>query len=214
MRNKIEKHIGETYNYLTIVEILEIQGRNRYVLCKCKCGNFKKVRLSHLTSNNVKSCGCMYGEKDRYGTHHICSKDMKLYGVWHRMVDRCYYTKGDNYKYYGGRGIRVCDEWLPKNNGVVNFYNWAINNGYKKGLTIERIDVNGNYCPENCKWITQAEQMLNTRNSHKITIDGKTKSLKEWCEIYDIFPATYYQRKKKGLTDEEAFTKKKRTRYK
>ena len=209
-------YIGKTYNYLTILKPTEKKRGNWYVLCKCKCGNTHIARLNHILSGEIQSCGCRIYEKEKQnqGTHHIWSKNPRIDKIWNGMLYRCYNPKKDTFKHYGGRGIRVCDEWLPENNGAENFYNWAINNGYKDKLTIERIDVNGNYCPENCKWITQAEQMQNTRKSHRITIGNKTKCVNEWCRIYNIFSSTYYARKRKGLSDEEAITKPSQRRRK
>ena len=203
----VEDYIGKTYNYLTILNKIEKKYGCWYVLCKCKCGNYHKARLNHILKGDVWSCGCRNKEKERTGTHHIWSKNKRINKIWNGILYRCYNPKKDAFKHYGGRGIKVCDEWLPENNGAVNFYNWAIKNGYKENLTIERIDVNGNYCPENCKWITQAEQMRNTRKNHFITIDGKTKCVREWLKIYNIRSSSFYYRKSLGYSDEEALNK-------
>ena len=107
----------------------------------------------------------------------------KLHNLWRCMKQRCYNKNKDNYKWYGGRGISVCDEWL---NNFMSFYDWAINNGYKDGLKIDRIDVNKNYCPENCRFITQKEQCRNTRKNKYITYKGIKKCYSEWEEILHI----------------------------
>lgn len=207
---EVKNYIGKTYNYLTILEPVEKIHGIWYVRCKCKCGKYHVARLNHIINGGIQSCGCRLYEKEKQGTHHIWSKNKRIDKIWNCMLYRCYNPKKDTFKHYGGRGIKVCDEWLPENNGAVNFYNWAINNGYKENLTIERIDVNGNYCPENCKWITQAEQMLNRRNSHNITINGQTKCLAEWLRIYNISDYYFRYGKKKGLTDEEAITRRRK----
>lgn len=125
------------------------------------------------------------------------------------MKSRCYNKNNKKYKDYGGRGIKVCDKW--KNNFII-FYNWSIENGYnntaKRGeCTIDRINNNGNYCPENCRWVNNKTQARNTRNNHNITINGKTKTLSEWVEVYPISISQFFCRKRKGMSDIEALTK-------
>lgn len=107
----------------------------------------------------------------------------KLYNVYHSMLDRCLNEKSKVYKHYGSRGIKVFDEWLKD---FSNFYNWAIGNGYKEGLSIDRIDVNGNYEPSNCRWVTQKEQNINKRNNKRYTYNSQTKTLTEWCRDLNI----------------------------
>lgn len=114
------------------------------------------------------------------------SKHTRLNNIYSHMKARCYNSNGWNYQYYGARGIKVCDEW--KNN-YQKFKEWAINNGYSNNLTIDRIDVNGDYCPENCRWVTDKEQKNNTRRNHYITYNGKTQSMKQWAEELNI---SYY----------------------
>lgn len=107
--------------------------------------------------------------------HGFCGT--KIYKKWEDMKSRCNNPNNKRYKDYGGRGIKICNEWLSD---FMNFYNWAINNGYKEGLSIERINNDGNYEPSNCKWITRAEQMRNTRNCHYIEYKGETHCISEW----------------------------------
>lgn len=105
----------------------------------------------------------------------------RLYGVWNNMRHRCYDKKDDSYKNYGGRGIEICNEWL---HSFKAFYTWAINNGYKIGLTIDRRDNNGNYEPSNCRWVTMKVQNNNRRDNLYVTINGEKRSISEWCDIY------------------------------
>lgn len=105
--------------------------------------------------------------------------ETRIYKTWVRMKVRCYNQNHDRYKNYGGRGITVCDEWK---NDFKKFYEWAMKNGYSDDLTIDRIDVNGNYEPSNCRWITNKEQCNNRRNNHFITYNGKTQTVSEWAE--------------------------------
>lgn len=132
-------------------------------------------------------------------------KDKKrLINIRHSMYCRCYYPTTNGYERYGGRGIKMCDEWI---NNPQSFYNWAINNGYKEGLTIDRIDVNGNYEPSNCRWVTKEVQDNNRRNNRKITYKGETKTLTQWCKEYNINIVTLSDRLKSGLSFEDALKK-------
>ena len=107
--------------------------------------------------------------------HGLCKH--RLFKIWSNMKDRCLREKNTAYKDYGGRGITVCQEWMDD---FINFYIWAMKNGYKDDLSIDRINVNGNYEPQNCRWITRKEQCFNRRNNHFLTFNGKTQTMKEW----------------------------------
>lgn len=145
--------------------------------CKCECGRLKILSTRELTSGNTKSCGNHKGELvAKNNITHGLSKT-KLYRVWRGMKERCFKENNSSYKDYGGRGITVCDEWL---HDFQAFYDWAMANGYKENLTIERKDVNGDYCPENCTWIPQNEQSRNKTNCHYIEYKGEVKTLSEW----------------------------------
>lgn len=128
----------------------------------------------------------------------------RLHTIWHSMYCRCYYPQTNQYKHYGGKGIQVCEEW--KNN-FLNFYNWAMANGYRDDLTIDRIDNDKNYCPENCKWSTYKEQYSNKTNNRFITFNDTTATLTEWSKIYNINITTLSDRLKSGMSFEEAITK-------
>lgn len=126
-----------------------------------------------------------------------------IYRRYNHMRRRCYNEKDHNYKNYGGRGIKICDEWL---NDFETFYKWALENGYKKELTIDRIDVNGNYEPSNCRWITMKEQQRNRRTNVRITFNGVTKTQVEWAEELGITGSTIRDRINKGLPLEKVLT--------
>lgn len=115
----------------------------------------------------------------------------KIYRVWGRMKERCNNPHNSSYHSYGGRGIKVCDEW---NDSFIPFYEWALANGYEDGLTLDRENVNGGYNPENCRWITNLEQQRNKRNNHFVTINGETKTISEWSEISGVPPKTLRHR--------------------
>lgn len=202
--------IGKKINNLTIKEIIKIpiykkngkKNGNKYLCkCLCDCGNIKKVNMFHVISGHTKSCGCLCVKKskERIGKlnlKHGLAHKTKLYGVWLTMKARCYRKSCKKYKNYGGRGITVCDEWK---NSFQNFHNWAINNGYKDGLTLDRIDVNGNYCSKNCRLVSLKEQARNKRNTIYVYYKNEKKTLKEWCEIFKLnYSKAYYFIVKKG----------------
>ena len=209
MPARIKVEPGEKYNRWTIIEEVEKKKGKRYFLCRCDCGTIREVRFIALRSGGSKSCGCLRNDKSRERRTTHGKWGTKIYECWHHMKQRCLNENDNNYDYYGGRGISVCEEWMD----FENFYEWAIENGYKEGLTLERIDVNGDYCPENCTWVTQAEQLNNTRRTRKITFQGKTQSLKEWWrEIKDEINITYQSLRKRlnnGWEVERAFTEPK-----
>lgn len=151
---------------------------------------------------------------DRHGALNSNYKDSRkntcLYRIWVNMKNRCYNSKTEMFKYYGGRGITICDEWR---NDFTAFYNWSIINGYSDDLTIDRIDVNGNYEPSNCRWVSVAEQNVNRRNNHYITLNGITKSLSEWCRYYSINYQTVQDRLRRGWNYSDALQKPIETKF-
>lgn len=163
--------------------------------CKCECGNSLVVSASNLRTGHSKSCGC--GNLARHYVHGDCAdgKVDRLYSIWSQMVRRCYDERCDKYSLYGARGISVCDEWKDD---YVAFREWANLNGYEKRLSIDRIDVNGNYTPANCRWATQKTQSNNTRRNVFIEYNGEKKTLSEWAEFAGIPYKTFYYRMRKG----------------
>lgn len=209
MPNRVLDLTGQRFGRLTVLNIAhrkrDAQGDVRiFWLCKCDCGNTCIVRRSQLRSGSTKSCGCLSRElsSSRNKTHGLYGT--KIYKIWSGMKSRCRYSSCQDYKYYGGKGITYCEEW----NDFTSFYEWAIENGYQDGLSLERINVKGNYEPSNCKWVTLREQRYNLTKSLKYTINEKTKCLAEWCEIYNVPYQTVYKRiKKQNLDIHEALTK-------
>lgn len=172
------------------------KGRPRYK-CLCECGKITYVIGSSLTCGITKSCGCNMGKNL---LKHGFSHKEKLYNVWKNIKARC-----KNDKYYGGRGIKIYDEW--KNDYTV-FRNWAINNGYNENLTIDRIDVNGNYEPNNCRWVDNFIQANNKRNNVYLTYKNETKTVHQWEKIVGIKAATIKKRLRLGWSVERALTEK------
>ncbi|WP_049041837.1 hypothetical protein [Clostridium sporogenes] len=190
---------GKKFERLTVLERAGI-SKNGHITwkCKCDCGNETIVDGSSLRGGNTKSCGCLAIEKSTErvvcltATHKM--SNTRIFRIWYGVKIRCEKPYSKNYDNYGGRGIKICDEWSDTEKGFMNFYNWSMANGYNKRLSIDRIDVNGNYEPNNCRWITNKEQQRNKRNNHLITYNNKTKCLIEWASIYNILPETIQMR--------------------
>lgn len=151
---------NQRFGKLVAVEYAGYKNGRTYWLCKCDCGNTKTIMAHSLKSGKTQSCGCIHKRQliDRNKKHNMSK--LKLYNRWKTIKARCYNPKVQAYKNYGGRGITMCDEWK---NDFQLFYKWAINNGYQENLTIDRINNNGNYEPNNCRWTTMAEQNKNKR---------------------------------------------------
>lgn len=172
--------------------------------CKCDCGNFKDTISTSLKNGDVKSCGCLQKEVRKENALHLDKvrlkhgmSDNRLYRIYNDMVSRCYRKSINGYENYGGRGIRVCDEWLGED-GFKNFMSWSFANGYNEELTIDRLDSNGHYEPNNCKWSTRKEQANNTRATIFLEYGREKHSLTEWSEITGIRKGTLYTRMRKG----------------
>lgn len=212
---KIEM-VGKRFGRWTVIERASKEVKGVYWLCRCDCGTERVVNGRMLRTGGSVSCGCyareassqrMKGltpeEKKKFAryTHH--QSDSRLYRIWWGMRERCYKSNKAEYKHYGGRGITICDEWLED---FMNFYNWAMANGYEDRLSIDRIDVNGNYCPENCRWATQKEQCNNTRQNRFLRFNGETHTVKEWADIVGINVVTLRSRLRTGWSVELALT--------
>lgn len=188
---------GSQFGNLTVIKYV---GNRRY-LCKCDCGRQSVTYSYNLTKGIAKSCGCrkLEGLNEYRSSKHGKSGE-RIYTIWANMKKRCSNKNNDEYKSYGGRGISVCEEWYK----FENFYRWAIESGYSDDLTIERIDVNGNYEPGNCKWIPHSEQAKNKRNTIHVKVGGETKTIGEWSKLYGVKYYTIRHRLIKGWDAEMA----------
>lgn len=196
---KLKDLTGQKFGKLTVIERAENQGKYTCWLCKCECGTLITVRSTNLLTGNTKSCGCY--KKDKAIIDHTIHNlsNHRIYKIWENMKSRCYRKTTINYERYGGRGIKVCNEWQQ----FEPFNDWAIKNGYKEDLTLDRIDVNGNYEPDNCRWLSVKEQNRNTRTNRLITYKGETHCVSEWAEILGINAKLIYDRLRKNWTIEE-----------
>ena len=198
---------GKRFGRLTVVEFAFKKNKRKYWLCKCDCGNYKAIQSPHLTSGHTQSCGCLHKEKAKQLLTKHGKYYSRLYSIWVDIKDRCCNPKNQAYKNYGGRGINIWSEWLDKENGFMNFYNWAMANGYNDGLTIERIDNDGNYSTDNCRWATVKEQANNRRSNVLVTHNGKTQTMKEWAHDVGIpYKAVWARMQKLGWSSERALT--------
>ena len=182
----------EKYGRLTVVKRVDDYvspsgGKHHAYLCKCDCGNEVVILKDHLISGRQKSCGCLRHENGRRTHGEI---DTRLYEIWGNMLNRCSNPNNPAWKNYGGRGIQVCEEWKK----YESFRDWSLSNGYSDELTIDRINNNYNYCPDNCRWTDVITQANNTRRNHNVEYNGETHTISEWARIKNIPYKTLHRR--------------------
>ena len=184
---RVEVKEGERYGRLTIIREVEPAGsshkRVRRFLCRCDCGNEIICRLPNLKSGTTKSCGCYrkFVSSNRRDCHHL--QNTRIYRIWCGMKRRCYNKHNEHFDRYGGRGIIVCDEWKTD---FMNFYDWAMSNGYDDKLSIDRINNEGNYEPSNCRWANQKQQIVNSTATIKCSLGGNIVSLSDIADILGV----------------------------
>lgn len=186
---------GQQYGRLAVLKCMGKNKGNHYQwLCECSCENHtqKIVAGMSLRQGNVKSCGCLKENCSTANIKHGLSRS-RIALTYRHMKDRCLNPNSQAFSDYGERGITICEEWLGEE-GFMNFVKWAYENGYSDELSLDRVDVNGNYEPLNCRWTTTSIQNNNRRNNHYITIGSETKTVKQWCDIYGISTHTFYYR--------------------
>lgn len=185
------------------LKVIMHYGKNKHSqnlwYCECKCGEKTTITTRSLESGHTKSCGCLKKDylKETYTTHGYTGE--RLYKTYNGMLARCRNEKEPCYKDYGGRGISVCDEWLD----FIVFKDWSLSNGYSEELTIDRIDVNGNYEPSNCRWTDLTTQANNKRSNVILEYKGENKTIAEWCKYLGIDYNKFYHQLSKGKTIEE-----------
>lgn len=205
-------YVGEKFGRLTVVSRLDNYispsgTKSSRWKCVCECGQYVQVLGKHLATGDTVSCGCYRNERRKeVKTTHGGSKD-RLYRVWLNMIARCYNPQETGYSNYGGRGITLCSEW--KNDYSV-FRDWALNHGYDPNAargesTIDRIDVDGNYAPDNCRFTSMREQTNNRRNNRILTYQGEQDSIANWIKRLSLNRAVVYKRIYNGWSTDDAF---------
>lgn len=177
---------GMKFDRLTVIKLYERTSKRRYIwLCKCDCGRETKVSAAHLKNGHTKSCGCLNNERIASINFKNGLCGTRIYYIWYNMCNRC--NRENNYEFsnYGDRGIKICVEWLGEN-GFVNFAEWAMKNGYEDDLTLDRIDNNMGYSPDNCRWVDKYVQANNKRNNRFIKINGEVGTVANMARKYDV----------------------------
>ena len=191
---------GQTFGYWKVLaRAVNYKDGSAQWICQCECGTQQILRASSLKSGNSRSCGC---HKNDYNRKHG-GKGTRLYEIWRAMRYRCQNPEHQAYKDYGGRGIKACSEW--EDFGV--FREWAVTAGYDDTKSIDRIDVDGDYAPGNCRWTDCETQMNNRRNTPHYTLWGETLTISQWSKRLGIPRSTIYNRMKQGLSFEQAVQK-------
>lgn len=196
---------GKRFGMLTVLGIDDRGTRKTYWMCQCDCGNVKSVRSDSLQNGAIKSCGCLKKKQDAMNltsNHSHKMSGTRLFGEWQGMKGRCFNKNNARFARYGGRGITVCDEWRDDFSA---FARWAAENGYDEKLTLDRIDNDKSYSPENCRWADARTQSRNRSTNVSVTIGNSTRTLTEWCEIFRLDPRTVFARYRRngdcGLED-------------
>lgn len=183
--SKVIDLTGQKFNRLLVIEPARTKSGKFAWKCKCDCGNYTITQGTELKNGRTKSCGCYAKDfaRTKFTKHGLSNNKLRF--VFNSMHARCENPNNNQYHNYGNRGVVVCNEWKAPD-GFINFYNWAMSNGYAEGLQIDRIDNDGNYCPQNCRWVTPHENSLNKRVSLKTEYKGQVKTLMEFAEEFNI----------------------------
>ncbi len=193
---------GKRFGRLTVLEFVPNDKHHSHWKCICDCGNTCETDGEHLKNGITKSCGCFKLEREIEANIKHGFKGTRIYRTWKNMKNRCSNPKRPDYKNYGGRGISVCDEWRKD---FMTFCKWAMNNGYQDNLTLDRIDVNGNYEPKNCRWVDMKTQARNRSNNIVVEYNGKKMTLAEVSEKSGITSKILYRRYSDGDRGERLF---------
>jgi hypothetical protein len=200
--SRVIDFMGQKFERLTVLKFAGLNKDHKALwLCKCECGNETTVVGNRLRNGDIKSCGCLRTERiSKQNLQHGLS-GTRLFRLWWGMKRRCNDPKEQNYKYYGGRGIAVCDEW----DDYKAFHDWAYENNYEDSLSIDRIDCDGNYTPDNCRWVELSAQAGNKRNNAFVAFCGETHTIAEWSRISGLNYGTLLRRSKDGSVENGTF---------
>jgi hypothetical protein len=203
MRRPAQDLTGQRFGRITVIAFNHKDDRGEtYWLCKCDCGKETVVKRYSLISGHTKSCGCYGLETVKYHMYKHGGYKTKLYAVWNRMKDRCSKSSGSDYLYYRSKGIAVCDEWKSD---FLKFKEWALNNGYKEGLSIDRIDGDKGYSPNNCRWATCITQNNNQHGNAIIEIDSVKNTIANWCREFGLRYGLVMRRRRCGWDERDLF---------
>lgn len=211
-KGKRISYIGLRSGRLVVIDEKQApKGSSSYhkmAVCKCDCGNIIEVRGTRIANKTIQSCGCIAIEKHtkRLTKHKMYGT--RIYRIWSGMKARCFRKALPEYSRYGGRGITVCKEWK---NDFETFHQWAMANGYREDLTIDRINNNGNYEPTNCRWVTSKEQSRNTSKNKLLKYKGETHCASYWAEKIGLNYRTLLTRLRKGMSVENALEYQRRS---
>lgn len=199
MKHNFQDLTGQKFNKLSVIKLDETRKARPYWICRCDCGNTVSVRADLLKTGNTKACGCLHKKHGQalQGNH------SRLYGIYNDMKRRCYNKRNKSYRFYGEKGITVCNEWLG-DDGFLKFLEWSNFNGYSENLSIDRIDPDGQYSPLNCRWVEWGVQANNKSNNLNVSYNGKTQSLANWCRELNLNYSKVRQRLYHGKTFEES----------
>jgi hypothetical protein len=200
---------GQKFGRLTVIERAENKGHEPTWICKCECGNLKRVIGAELRKGNTTSCGCYAKEvtskrlkgKTPHNKRHGMT-GTRIYKIWVEIKSRCNNPNDSSFKRYGGKGISVFKEW----DNFDAFYDWSMSNGYAENLTIDRIDNNKGYSPDNCRWVTMKEQANNKTNNHIVVYKGKEYTISQLAEIYGVPYKKLWKRIKLNWSIEKALS--------
>lgn len=208
-RNRHEQvESGKRYGRLVAIQRVKV-ARTRFQVweCQCDCGSRTEVRSDCLKSGKTKSCGCLRDDsrkdpaRNKFVVHGLCNHE--LYKTWSRMKERCHNERDTNYSRYGGRGIKVCERWRW------SFPAFLEDMGERPSANhqLDRINNDGNYCPENCRWVPREVQSRNRRTNQVVEINGERMCLTDWAQRYGVNPKTAFKRIRLGMTPVEAVTR-------
>jgi len=199
---RVKDIVGLRFGLLEVISYVKTENKKSYWFCMCDCGSEKIIYGNDMKRGATISCGC-FNKKRTIEMGHNNRKHgetkSRLHNIWSGMKGRCQNNNNPKYKDYGGRGITVCDEWQT----FEPFRDWALANGYQEGLTIDRVDNDGDYTPSNCRWATVVEQAKNKRNNKIISINGEAHCLAEWAAKTGLKEDTISMRIKRGWPSEQ-----------